>query len=273
MLLNYLKAIIFGAVQGATEFLPVSSSGHLLVLHKYLGLPIQNEIMFDVLLHLATLLAVIFLFWSDIKKLFSSWFKSFIGKSDEYSKLSWYILIATIPAALVGVLFKDYIEDNFRNIPVVSFMLVLIGLLFIYIEKISVKINNLNQTSLGKVFFVGLAQTVALIPGTSRSGITIIAGLLTKLKREEAIRLSFLMSIPIIAGATVLSLGDLFTSDINKNEITLLAISFLAALFSSFLAIKYFLKLASKFGLNIFAYYRFAFAFILMVLWSINRYF
>ena len=270
MIINYLKAIIFGVVQGATEFLPVSSSGHLIVLHKYLSLPIQDEVMFDILLHLATLLAVIFFFRNDIKLMLSSWFKSFLGKNDEYSKLSWYILFATIPAALIGVLFGDYIETNLRNIPVVSFMLIFVGLLFIVIEKISIKVKNLNQSSLSNIFFVGLAQTLALIPGTSRSGITIIAGLLTKLKREEAIRLSFLMSIPVIAGATILNLGDLFNSGINKNEIIILSISFFSALFSAFLAIKYFLKIASKFGLSIFAYYRFVLAFILMFFWYIS---
>ncbi len=270
MIINYLKAVVFGVVQGATELLPVSSSGHLIVLHRYLSLPIQNEVMFDVFLHLATLLAVIFFFRNDIKLMVGSWLKSFIGKSDEYSRLSWYIIIATIPAALVGVYFGDYIESNLRNIPVVSFMLVFVGLLFILIEKTSLKLKNLSQSSLGNIFFVGVAQTLALVPGTSRSGITIIAGLLTKLKREEAIRLSFLMSIPIIAGATVLNLGELFSAGINKNEIFILLISFLSALFSALIAIKYFLKIASKFGMSVFAYYRFALAFILMFFWYIS---
>jgi len=270
MIINYLKAIIFGVVQGVTEFLPVSSSGHLIVLHKFLVLPIENEAMFDVLLHLATLIAVVFFFWSDIKKMFGSTLKSLIGKSDEYSRLSWYIIIATIPAALVGVFFKDCIEKNLRFIPVVSFMLVSVGILFIVVEKLSPKVNNLNETSLLKVFFVGIAQTLALVPGTSRSGITIIAGLLTKLKREEAIRLSFLMSIPIIAGATILNLNDFFSSAVNKNEIILLSISFVSALISAIFAIKYFLKIAARFGLNVFAYYRFVLAFFLMLYWYLS---
>jgi len=264
MLIYYIKAIIFGVVQGATEFLPVSSSGHLIILHQFLSLPIKNEAMFDVLLHLATLLAVVSFFWRDIKVMTISWIKSLFGKNDEYSRLSWFILFSTIPAALIGLLFEGYIENNFRNIPVVSFMLVFVGLLFIVVEKISIKTKNLNQSNFKNVFFVGLAQVFALIPGTSRSGITIIAGLLTKLKREEAIRLSFLLSIPIIAGATILNLGNLFNSELNKNEIILLAISFFSALFSAFIAIKFFLKLASKFSLNIFAYYRFVLAFFLM---------
>jgi undecaprenyl-diphosphatase len=226
--------------------------------------------MFDVLLHLATLLAVVFFFWSDIKKMIVSWIKSFFGKNDEYSRLSWYILVATIPAALVGVLFRGFIEDSLRNIPVVSFMLIFVGLLFMLVEKISIKIKNLNQSSFTNIFFVGIAQIIALIPGTSRSGITIIAGLLTKLKREEAIRLSFLLSIPIIAGATILNVGELFVSEVNKNEIILLLISFVSTLFSAFFAIKYFLKIAARFGLNVFAYYRFLLAFVLMFFWYIS---
>lgn len=270
MLFNYLKAIIFGVVQGVTEFLPVSSSGHLLILHKYLSLPIENEVVFDVMLHLATLLAVVYFFRKDLKIMIVSWLKSFVGKVDEYSLLSWYILFATIPAALTGYFFNDLIEQNFRSIPVVSLMLVLVGVLFILIEKISKKTKDLREVKLKNIFFVGLAQAIALIPGTSRSGITIIAGLLTKLKREEAIRLSFLMSIPIIAGASIVNLNELINSTVNKNEILILIISFISALLSAVLAIKYFLKIAARFGLNIFAYYRFGLALLLLSVWLLK---
>lgn len=267
MFIDYLKAIIFGVVQGITEFLPVSSSGHLIIFHEYLSIPVQNEVIFDVLLHLATLLAVIIFFWSDIKKMANSWVGSFFGKKDEYSRLSWYILIATIPAALVGYFFGTKIEENLRAIPVVALMLVLVGILFIVVERISPKIKNLKESSFANVFFVGLAQTLALVPGTSRSGITIIAGLLSKLKREDAIRLSFLMSIPIIAGASIINIGELIKADLNKKELIILIISFGSTFASAFFTIKYFLKIASKFGLVVFAYYRFFLAFVLMILW------
>ncbi len=265
MFVDYFKAIIFGVVQGITEFLPVSSSGHLVILHEYLSIPVQSEVVYDVFLHMASLLAVVFFFRHDLKKMIFSWARSFSGKNDEYSKLSWYILVATIPAALVGYSFGDIIEENLRSIPVVAFMLVVVGVLFIVVEKISLKIKNLEETGLKNIFFVGLAQTLALIPGTSRSGITIIAGLLTKLKREEAIRLSFLMSIPIIAGASLLNIGELATAEINKKEFIILIISFFSTLISAFLAIKYFLKIAARFGLAVFAYYRFLLAAILLL--------
>ncbi|PLX21914.1 undecaprenyl-diphosphatase UppP [Candidatus Parcubacteria bacterium] len=265
MIFIYLKSIIFGVIQGATEFLPVSSSGHLIILHKYLGLPVQNEVMFDVLLHLATLIAVIVFFWDDIKKIVIAWFKSFFGYRSDYTKLSWFILLATMPAALVGFFFENLIENVFRSVLVVAFMLVLVGVFFIVVEKIAKKEKTLNQLNAKNFLFIGIAQALALIPGTSRSGITIIAGLFTKLKREEAIRISFLMSIPIIAGASLLNLGALLSSGVDKNELIVMTISFASAFFSAILAIKYFLKFATKHGLVVFAYYRFLLALLIVL--------
>ncbi|MCK4554620.1 undecaprenyl-diphosphate phosphatase, partial [Candidatus Parcubacteria bacterium] len=199
--MDYINAIIFGIIQGITEFLPISSSGHLVILHKFFNLPIKNELAFDVALHLATLLAVVWFFKNDIYNLLKSWFKSFTGHSDEFSKLSWLIILATIPAGLAGWYFEEMVEHTFRSINVVVVMLVIGGVLLLIVEKISRKTDDLKNLNWAKALIIGLAQAIALIPGTSRSGITIIAGLGAKLKRQAAIRFSFLMSVPIIFGA------------------------------------------------------------------------
>lgn len=264
--MEFINSIIFGLVQGITEFVPVSSSGHLVILHNFISLPINNELTFDIVLHLATLLAVISFFRKDIALLLSSWIGSFGGKHDKYSRLSWLIIFATIPASLAGFLLDDIIESVLRSPVVVIVMLVFVGVLFILAERIGKKIDSLDNLDWKKSLFIGIAQALALIPGTSRSGITIIAGLGTGLKREEAVRFSFLLSIPVIAGATIIKLPEITDISLASNEFTILLISFIIAFIFGLLAIKYFLQLSKKFSLNIFAYYRFVLAGILAII-------
>ena len=254
--MDYLNAIIFGITQGITEFLPISSSGHLVILHKFFHLPLTNELVFDVILHFATLLAVIYFFRKDIKLLLISWFRSFRGERSEYGKLSWLILLSTIPAGLIGFYLDDLIETKFRSVLVVASMLIAVGFLFILVERISRKTDDMKNLNWQKTLIIGLTQAIALIPGTSRSGITIIAGMTTGLKREAALKFSFLMSIPIIVGAALKEIPKIFNTTINNNEIIIIVIAFLAAYISGFLAIKYFLRFAKNNSLNIFAYYR-----------------
>lgn len=272
----YLNAIIFGVVQGITEFLPVSSSGHLVILHKFISLPVKNDLAFDVVLHFATLLAVVWFFRADIAKLFIGFFQSFkrfskrgsVSSADAdslYGKLSWFLLLATVPAALAGVFLEDLIEYVFRSPVVVAVMLVAVGALFIIFEKISRKTDKLADLNWKTSLFIGLAQALALIPGTSRSGITIIAGLGAGLKREAAIRFSFLLSIPVIFGASVMKIPPMFNTRIADNEISVLAIAFIASFITGLLAIKYFLRFARSHSLNVFAYYRFALAVLIII--------
>lgn len=262
-MINYLTAAFYGIVQGFTEFLPVSSSGHLVILHDTISLPIKNKLLFDVMLHLATLLAVIWFFRSDIQQLFKSWLKSFTGQSDAFSRLSWLIILATIPAALAGWLFQGTIE-LMRSPIIVAVMLIAGGLLFILFEKVSRKTDELDNINWRKSLIIGLAQAIALIPGTSRSGITIIAGLATGLKRQAALRFSFLLSVPIILGANIKKIPEIFSSGQNGDEAILFAIGFIFALISGMLAIKFFLQYARKHSLLIFAIYRFVLAIIVI---------
>lgn len=263
----YLKSVIFGVVQGVTEFLPVSSSGHLAILHKFLSLPIDNELAFDVSLHFATLLAVLIYFKDDILFMIRSFFRSFTGKHDEFSRLSWFIILGTIPAAFSGWFFSDFIEEKFRGILTIAIMLILVGILFIWGEKFSKKIKDYKKLTLGKALFIGLAQALALIPGTSRSGITIITGLFVGLQRARAVRFSFLLSIPIIFGAFLKKIPHLGGLDIEGQEMILLILAGVSAFVSAFYTIKYFIKFTRDKGLEIFAYYRFILAFFLFILY------
>jgi len=268
--MDYINAIIFGIVQGVTEFVPISSSGHLVILHRFINLPIQNELAFDVVLHFATFLAVFWFFRRDVWHLLNSWLRSFAGAADEFSKISWLIILATLPAAFAGWLFGEMIESVFRSLAIVVVMLIAVGVLFIVLEKVSRQIYDLDKLNWRKALIIGFAQAIALIPGTSRSGITIIAGLATGLKREAAVRFSFLLSIPIIFGATVKKAPQVVGANLVYDEWIVLLIAFVFSLMSGILAIKYFLKFIRKHGLNIFAIYRFILAVILVIFFAFS---
>jgi undecaprenyl-diphosphatase len=261
--MNYINAIIFGAIQGLTEFLPVSSSGHLVILHEFLVIPISNELVFDVLLHFATLLAVLCFFRKDIWTLFLAWLQTFRKRGGDYGRVAWLILLGTIPAGFFGFFFEDIIENSLRSPLVVVFMLVAVGVLFLFVEKFAVQRKELKEVSFKQALVVGFAQALALIPGTSRSGITIIAGMFTNLKREEAVRFSFLLSIPVITGAVLTKVSDLFSNNMETGELGVVLVAFFSALIFGILTIKYFLIFAKKYSLKLFAYYRFVLAFLL----------
>lgn len=295
MIINYVNAVVFGIIQGITEFLPISSSGHLVILHKFISLPIQDELTFDIILHIATLIAVIWFFRKDVWRLLKAWITSlvyitrflyyyiytiirpnnknkisesrrdsFFGKIDMDTKLSWFIVLATIPAVLAGLFLENMIENIFRSPIVVVIMLIVVGALFIVFEKISRKIGELSNLNWQRSLFIGLAQAISLIPGTSRSGITIIAGLGAGLKREAAIKFSFLLSIPIIFGASIKKIPNSFEMPL-PGEALILLISFIASITTGFFAIKYFLQFSRRFSLNIFAYYRFILAILILI--------
>ncbi len=266
MLISYLKSIIYGIVQGITEFLPVSSSGHLVLLHRFVPFNFDNELAFDVFLHLATIIAVVFYFRQEIYQLIKSWLVSFSGKSDKYSKLAWLIILATIPAGVVGYLFDEFIENTFRSTLIVVYMLAVVALLFFIGEKFSVKKNSIYDLSWVAVLAIGISQVLAFIPGVSRSGITIIAGLAIGLKRKSAASFSFLLSVPIILGASAKKIPSLSDINILSNDFLLLLVAFFSALIFGFFSIKYFLKYLEKRSLNVFAWYRIVLAIIVWLL-------
>jgi len=263
--MDYFNAIIFGFVQGITEFLPVSSSGHLILLHQFIDLPINNEVAFDVALHFATFLAIFYFFYKDIWLILLAWLKSFKSGANPESRLAWYIVIATVPAAFFGIFFDDIIENVLRSPLVVVFMLIFIGFLFIIFEKIGKKTLELKDINWRKSISIGFAQALALIPGTSRSGITIIAGLGAGLKREEALRFSFLISLPIIFGASIKEIPGLFSQSFGSQELIIIAIAFASTFVFGMFTISFFLRYVKNNSLTVFAWYRFALAALILL--------
>lgn len=261
-------AIILAVVQGITEFLPISSSGHLVILHDYLQMGSIDSLTFDVALHVGTALALIIYFYKDIKKYFKAFLRMFrcfnIGQEEQKTVLN--LIIATIPAALVGFFLESIIEGYFRNSLVVAINLIVVGILFFIVEKYSKKKIHYEGLSLVESFIIGCSQCLALIPGVSRSGITIITGMSLNMKRDEAARFSFLLGIPIILGAGVKKIIDFDFSQITVQESYLLIIGIVVSLLTGYFVVKFLLNFLQKRSLNIFGWYRIILGILLLIL-------
>ncbi|MCJ8275093.1 MAG: undecaprenyl-diphosphate phosphatase, partial [Psychrosphaera sp.] len=192
-----LEIVVLAIIQGLTEFLPISSSAHLILPSQLLGWTNQG-LAFDVATHVGTLFAVLLYFRQDVYQLTTAWFESLRGKKSSNSNLAWCIILGTIPAGLAGLLLKDYIEIYTRNISVIATTTIIFGLLLGWADKYAKQTLIIEQITFKNALVIGLAQAMALIPGTSRSGITMTAGLMLGLDRQSAARFSFLLSIPII---------------------------------------------------------------------------
>lgn len=270
--MKFFEAIILGIVQGATEFLPVSSSGHLIVIPKLLRIS-EGTWTFDSFLHLATGLAVLIYFWGEWKKMGLSFKTSLLifNKSKKISDLTenkssalfLYIMLASIPAGIVGFLFEKPIENTLRSPLVVVFTLIFFAILMLLVDKI--KASNLKkEVTLWDSLVIGVSQVIALIPGTSRSGITIIAGLIQGLKREDAARFSFLLSTPIVLMAGVFGFVKALPY-LNFSDIGNYVVGFVTAFFVGIFAIEFLIDYLKKETLKPFAYYRIALAIVVFV--------
>jgi undecaprenyl-diphosphatase len=264
----YFFTIILGLVQGLTEFLPVSSSGHLIFLHDILDLQTIDNLSFDVALHLGTLVALIVYFYKDIIRYLRAFLKSLVNwnlKNELDQRIAWLILISMIPAALIGFFFEEVLENVFRAPLSVALVLIIVSLLFFIAEKFSQKIKNFDSLNWWKVILIGIAQALALIPGVSRSGITIITGMAFNLKRQVAARFSFLMAIPIVLAAGIKKTYDASQLSITSNDILMIVLGFLTAAIVGFFTIRYFLKFLQKYSLNYFAIYRIILGVIILI--------
>jgi undecaprenyl-diphosphatase len=258
--LELLEAILLGVVQGLTEFLPVSSSGHLLLSQYFLGLDQDRlGLPFDVALHLGTLLAVVAYFWRDLLGMARALVRG-RSSADPDRRLAYLILASTVPAALIGFLLEGFFETAVRSPWVVAFNLVLVGILFIIAEAVGSRSRPADELRFPEAVGIGLAQAAALVPGVSRSGATITLGLFLGLKREEAARFSFLMSVPIIAAAGSLQLAEMVSEGMNPSEMVMFGAGFLSSAVVGYLAITFFLRFVANHSLRAFAYYRFALA-------------
>jgi len=268
-MLNIIYSLIAGVVQGLTEFLPVSSSGHLLVLHDFLKFDFVDNLAFDVVLHWGTLLALIIFFRKDLVRYVLAFFGSFRHwniKENLDQRLAWYLALATIPAGLAGLLWENQIETVLRASWLVAVMLILFGLFLYLADVIFSKSKEIRQLGWVGALIIGVAQALALIPGVSRSGATIIAGLSQKLKRDQAARFSFLLSVPIVFLAGLKKIVDLISVDaLMSGDWLILAVGFFASFISGYFCIKYFLRFLQSHSLKIFAYYRIIFGIIILL--------
>lgn len=261
--MTVIKALILGVVQGVTEFLPVSSSGHLVLFGTWLGVR-DSSLAFDVLVHLGTLLAVLVALRDDVKGLVRAAGKFLLGlfqgkaallrlwQEDMYCRLLGLVVIATIPAGVAGLLWEEQIAALFVSVPLVGVNLLVTGTLLWYANKAGARRAAGKEPSLPQALTVGVAQVAALAPGISRSGTTISAGLFAGLSREMAARFSFLLSLPTIAGAALLQIPDLVGGVV---KFPIAVTGFLSAAVSGYLAIRWLLDVVRSGQLYIFAYY------------------
>ena len=257
--MTFAQAIILGAVQGVTEFLPISSSAHLILVPWLMNWPDQG-LTFDVVLHAATLVAILSFFWRD-------WLKIVIetvhpsSKSKTQGRLPGrrmflLILVGTIPAAITGFWFQEVISTNLRHPVVLSIMLIAVALLLWLAERKASLNKGLKDVSFLDVLLIGIAQAVALVPGTSRSGITITLGLFRGMTRETAGRFSFLLATPIILGAFLYKIYGINSLEIPNGQVMAMVVSFSTALVVGYLTIKYFIRFLKEKTLYVFIYYR-----------------
>lgn len=269
-----IQAIVIGIVQGLTEFLPVSSSAHLIVIPQLLGWKdaFLNSATFDVMLHLGTLLALLAYFWRDVIRLIAAGLASLRDRSlagDPDRRLAWLLVVSVIPAALLGALGESFFDDFFRD-PLhserlygVCVLLIVGALLLLAAERLGRRERPIEQSNLGDAVTIGVAQALALFPGISRSGVTIAAGLFRGLERDAAARFAFLMGIPVIAGAGIWKLREVVGAPPNSIDYSVLAAGFIASAIVGFLAIRFLLRFLRSHSTGIFIVYRIVFALII----------
>jgi undecaprenyl-diphosphatase len=268
-----VQALVMGIVQGLTEFLPVSSSGHLIVVPFLLGWddPFITSLAFSVMLHLGTLVALLIYFRSDWLRLIPAGLavlrdRSFRGDPDR--RLAWLLLASTIPAAIVGVVLNDVIESSFRQIGLVALMLVVGGVVLWLADRWGRRDRAIPDVTFPIALGIGAAQALALIPGISRSGISISAARLAGLDREAAARFSFLMATPITAGAGLVEARQLLTGEAGVDvSVGPLLVGMVAALVAGLVAIHVLLRYVRTRSLDIFVWYRIVLAAVVLVVW------
>lgn len=279
--MTLIEAIILGLVQGLTEFLPISSSGHLVLGKELLGISIQGDaqigISFEVFVHFGTLLAVVTIFWNDILNLIKVFLSIFAIPFSEdtfekkyhnnaYFRMMILIIAGSLPAAIIGIFLEDMIEDAFNNPILVCIMLLVTGAI-LTVSKFS--LNGHKPLNSSNALTVGFAQAFAIIPGISRSGSTISTGLMMGLEREESARFSFLLAVPVIAGATALKLKELIANPPDFAIIVNLIAGTVVAYISGYFAIKILLAVVRRGRLDRFAYYCFTVGILGLIILSL----
>jgi len=265
--MNFFYAIFLGLLQGATEFLPISSSGHLALVEFFLGIE-EAGLAFDVALHLGTLLGVVIYFRHDFTMMFTALVRPKILAEEARTQrlLALYICFGTIPAVVAGYILKDAAETVFRAPALIAGSLVAGGLLLLLADKLGKHQRSMKSLGFVDVAVIGLFQALALVPGVSRSGITMTAGLMRGLNRMSAARFSFLLSAPIILGAGVYNLPAIIRQGSEPGQLGFYLAGFIAAAFSGYLVIAFLLRFVQTHSFAVFAYYRFVLAGLVLLI-------
>lgn len=265
-MIDVWQVVVLALLQGFTEFLPISSSAHLVIPSLVLGWDDQG-LAFDVAVHVGTLIAVLAYYRTDLQRMADRWLRSLAGApACDDSRMVWYLGLATIPAGLVGLLAGDFIEGNLRTLPVIATTTLVFGLLLGFADRRVSGAGSGKSLNLAMALLIGLAQALAPIPGVSRSGVTMTAALLLGMDRQSSAKFSFLLSIPIIASAGLLLVWELVSHSQSVDWLSL-ALGVLVSGVAAYLCIGLFLRLLDKLGLMPFVYYRIGLAVLLYFLW------
>jgi undecaprenyl-diphosphatase len=259
-LIEIIKFIFIGAVQGLTETLPISSSGHLLIIKRLINLDVpKNDISFEILLHLGSLIAVIYFYKNVIKELFLNFFKYLLKK--DKSKVSdfkyvWFLVIATIPAAIAGLLLEDFIEKYLTSLLTVGIALLTTSFILFLINRIKKGTKDKENITVIDAIIIGLVQALAIIPGISRSGSTVSMGLYRKFNIDKSLRFSFLLFIPVALGAALLDIIEIVkVQKLTNEKFILYLIAFLTSIICTYISLKIFVNILKKGKLNYFSIY------------------
>ncbi|MGH6735502.1 MAG: undecaprenyl-diphosphate phosphatase [Methyloceanibacter sp.] len=258
------QIIVIAVVQGITEFLPISSSGHLILVPNLMHWPDQGQFV-DVMVHVGTLFAILIYFWRDVWRITLGALELFKGRVTQEGRLAIYIILATIPAIAFGLFLKKFgFGDLERNVAVVAWNTILYGLLMLVADMVGPQERTVEKMTLGSALIIGVAQALALIPGTSRSGVTMTAARFLGFTRPDSARFSFLLGIPAIAGAGVLTVGDALASGdtITMDAVYCAVLTFFAGL----AAIAFLMALVRRMSLLPFVLYRMVLGGFLLVM-------
>lgn len=266
-----IKAIVLGIVQGLTEFLPISSTAHLRIVPALFGWEDPGA-AYSAVIQIGTMLAVVIYFFKDLLKISSKVVMNLKNKkfiTDYESKLGWYIIIGTIPIIIFGLLLENLIENEFRSLYVISFSLIFFAIILGIAEKLSKKNLDLKDITLGRSLIVGFAQALALIPGASRSGVTITGGLFAGFNREAAARFSFLLSVPAVLLSGLYEFYKILPVLTDQSALSLI-VATVTSFLSGILAIELLLRYLRTHSTFVFVWYRIALGILLLVLININ---
>ena len=268
-----IQALLMGIVQGLTEFVPISSSGHLIIVPFLAGWDDEfiTSLAFTVMLHVGTLVALLIYFWDDWLRLVPAGLAALRDRSladDPDRRLAWVLVAATIPAAVAGLLLEGLIASSFRSVGIVALMLVVGGVIMLLADRLGARTRSIGDVTFPIALGIGTAQALALVPGISRSGASITAGRIAGLDREPAARFAFLMATPITLGAILFEARGLLTGEIGVEvSIVPLVVGMVAALVSGLVAIRFMLSFLRRQSLDVFVLYRFGLAAVVLVVW------